>query len=150
MVKYACPHPGCGKEKCFAHCNTCGEDIIWRPPGLDAEIAYKGPPMNPDGTTHRCMMEGVEEYRNLSRAYPRRKACVILCPYPICSEPILDEPPERELLDMFRAHLAQKHGHELKEDIGVTIYDRKNYIQNNTRISYLDPFLYVSMEEISK
>ena len=38
--------------------------MIWRPPLLDKEIAYAGPkPLNPNGTVHRCMLQGTKDGR---------------------------------------------------------------------------------------
>jgi len=34
---------------------------------LDKEIAYKGPkPLNHDGSTHRCMLRGVKQYKKIT------------------------------------------------------------------------------------
>jgi hypothetical protein len=151
-VKYPCPDPNCRKLGCTRHCNTCGQSIVWRPPNLDPEIYYKATrPLDPTtGKFHECMHDGVDEYRNMSRLYPRRKACVILCPYYHCTKAIVDNAPEHELLDEFRKHLAISHRHILKEEIGLAIYNKKEYIQRNNKIAYTDPFLFVSMEEINK
>jgi hypothetical protein len=63
-VVIVCPAVTCRLPHCFRHCNHCGKDIVWRPPLLDAEIAYKGPkPLDPDGTIHRCMLSGTKDHK---------------------------------------------------------------------------------------
>lgn len=57
----ACPNYG---RQCWKCCNHCGNDILWRPPLLDKEIAYSGPkPLNKDATVHRCMLQGTKDGR---------------------------------------------------------------------------------------
>jgi hypothetical protein len=63
-VSYVCPAVTCRQTKCFKHCNHCGKDVVWRPPLLDREIAYAGPkPLNPNGSVHRCMLQGTRDGR---------------------------------------------------------------------------------------
>jgi hypothetical protein len=64
-VAIVCPNPGCRASGCFKHCNHCGKDILWRPPGLDLEILYRGPkPLDPDGKPHDyCMRQGTSDGR---------------------------------------------------------------------------------------
>jgi hypothetical protein len=60
---FGCPNYG---RQCYDHCNHCFQPVLWRPPLLDKEIAYKGPkPLNPpDGrTVHRCMRGGTKDGR---------------------------------------------------------------------------------------
>jgi len=67
IMVYVCPAPDCRKVGCFQHCNNCGKEIFWRPPLLDKEIAYKGPkPLNHDGSTHRCMLQGTKQYKKIT------------------------------------------------------------------------------------
>ena len=69
-MSYPCPNrlcPNYGKQ-CWDHCNTCGNEVMWRPKGLDWGIKYTGPkPLNSiDGKPHRCMLGGVKQFRKIT------------------------------------------------------------------------------------
>lgn len=69
-MTYPCPNrlcPNYGKQ-CWNCCNTCGGAVIWRPKGMDWEVKYTGPrPLNAiDGSTHRCMLKGVKQFRKIT------------------------------------------------------------------------------------
>jgi len=71
MAGYPCPKklcPNYGKQ-CWNHCNHCGDEVTWRPKGLDWEVKYTGPrPLNAtDGKPHRCMHKGeVKQYKKIT------------------------------------------------------------------------------------
>lgn len=64
---HPCPNKVCPNygRQCYRCCNHCGNPVLWRPPLLDKEIAYKGPkPLEPDGrTVHRCMRGGTKDHQ---------------------------------------------------------------------------------------
>ncbi len=68
-MTYPCPNKLCPNygNQCWNCCNSCGKSILWRPQGLDPEIKYSGPkPLNQDGSTHRCMLQGVKQYKKIT------------------------------------------------------------------------------------
>lgn len=63
-MRYICPNVTCRKERCYDHCNHCGESIIWRHPNLDKEIQVKNKrALNNDGSIHLCMQQGTKDHR---------------------------------------------------------------------------------------
>lgn len=158
-MKQIIPCKKCGVLKCGKHCNHCSEDIFFRPPLLDPEIAYKGPlPVNRDGSPHRCMLRGTKDgnYYNIKNEirYPRAKASVILCPEPKCEYAIVDPnpfgqlPTGFEMVNELSTHLSKKHGLTIIPELFERIQERIVHMRTNPRIHYTDPFLYVGVEEV--
>ena len=163
MVKQRYPCPTCGKMPCFDHCNHCGIEIFWRPPLLDKEIVYRGPkPLTRDGSHHNdCMRHGTKDgnYYNVKQdlnPYPRAKACVILCPERECIEAIVDPDPFANECDGyilatdFRRHLQKQHGIQITDDFFEVLKWKISHLRNNPKYKYMDPFLFVSIDEIWK
>ena len=155
-----CPRKGCPDHgrKCYKHCNHCGNDILWRPPLLDREIAYNGPkPLEMDGRTiHRCMKAGTKDgkyYKTDPVAierqykYPRVKASVIICSDPDCNTPIVER--TEPLLQQLDLHLKKYHNIKLSEDFTNILQFKIDHLRNG-RFAYTDPFLHVPWEDITK
>lgn len=159
-MSYPCPAPGCGKIKCYDHCNHCGKDILWRPPLLDKEIAYKGPkPLEaPHGDfAHRCMKGGTKDGKfyktdpvevEKKYEYPRVKASVIICSDPDCNTPIVER--TEPLIQQLTLHLKKYHQGIVLLEQYVTNLQFKIDLLRNGHFSYTDPFLHIPWEEIEK
>lgn len=156
-----CPNPVCPNygNKCYKHCNHCGEDILWRPPLLDREIAYKGPkPLEMDGrTVHRCMKGGTKDGKYYKTdpvevekkyEYPRVKASVIICSDPDCNIPIVER--TEPLIQQLTLHLKKYHnGIELSGSYIDNLQFKIDLLRNG-HFSYTDPFLHIPWAEIEK
>ena len=65
-----CLVPTCRTKGCFKHCNNCLAEIVWRHPNLDPEIKVRNPrALNPNGSIHFCMANGVRRYEGQRRKY---------------------------------------------------------------------------------
>lgn len=85
--------------------------------------------------------------------YPKIKVGTILYPYPECTVAISELESETEpntimLPELFAEHLASAHGMILSVEKKQELYYKINFLRNNPKIRYLDPFLYVSFEEL--
>jgi len=89
--------------------------------------------------------------------YRKVKASVILCTYPNCGFPCVDDSattdvkiqPTDQLVTRFTQHLF-KHSIELSNEFKDKIQTMILYFRTNKKIPYLDPFLYVSYDDIIK
>jgi len=155
-----CPNKLCSDygKKCWKHCNHCGEDVLWRPKGLDWDIKYTGPkPLEPDGKTiHRCMKQGTKDgkyYKTDAVAierqfkYPRVKASVIICSDPDCNTPIVER--TEPLVQQLVLHLEKYHSLKLSQNF-LDILQFKIDTLRNGHFSYTDPFLHIPWEDIEK
>jgi len=155
-----CPNKLCSDygKKCWKHCNHCGEDVLWRPPGLDWDVKYTGPkPLEPNGKiVHRCMKQGTKDGKyyktdpvEIERQfkYPRVKVSVIICSDPDCNTPIVER--TEPLMQQFQLHLEKYHGTTLSPDY-IKVLQFKIDTLRNGRSPYLDPFLHVPWNEIKE
>lgn len=150
-----CPNYG---KKCWDHCNHCGDDILWRPKGMDRDVKYTGPkPLNPiDGSKHECMKGGTKDGRwyktdpvaiERQFKYPRVKASVIICSDPDCNTPIVER--TEPLLQQLSLHLEKYHNLILFEDFTNILQFKIDHLRNG-RFAYTDPFLHIPWEDITK
>ena len=144
--------------KCWDHCNHCGDDILWRPKGLDRGIKYTGPkPLNPlDGSKHECMDGGTKDglfYKTDPVAvakqfkYPRVKASVIICSDPDCNTPIVER--TEPLIQQLTLHLRKYHSVELSQNFLEVLQFKIDRLRNG-HFSYIDPFLHIPWQDIEK
>lgn len=81
--------------------------------------------------------------------YPRIKASVIICPKPDCNAPCVMD-GEHSCVDMFVDHVRTEHGLNPTTYCITKLKDKVDYLQSNTRIHYIDPFVAVTWHDIFK
>lgn len=81
--------------------------------------------------------------------YPRIKASAIICPEPDCNMPCVQE-GEHTCVDLFVDHVRTEHGLNPTAYCINMLKSKVEYLQNNARIHYIDPFIGLDWHDIFK
>jgi hypothetical protein len=93
-------------------------------------------------------IEKKKEFKQIK--FPRVKVSVILCPEPDCNFPCVETDPEKPLIDIFVGHMKREHEINVTDFCYQHVKGKIDFIRNNPKIHYQDPFMYVSHEELRK
>jgi hypothetical protein len=135
-------------------CKDCKQMLIFHE-GRELVVNFYDGVGGQRGTRHICPHRMHTDphhktsHKKLVSPFPRRKASVILCPEPECNLPIIDTPDD-PLVDQFVNHMKINHWTEPTEFCINNLRTKIDFIRNNNRIHYQDPFVYVSHEELSR
>ncbi len=77
----------------------------------------------------------------------RKKSSIIICPFSKCGQYCI-ETEGSPLIDQFVEHVKNVHDLKLKYEFFQKLSTTIDYIQNNTKIQYTDPFLHVDYESL--
>jgi hypothetical protein len=88
--------------------------------------------------------------------YPRRKACVIICPVASCNhicvqrnqgERFESEDDGTPLATQLKNHVKTIHGINVTAAFMSSLEDKITYLANHPRLRYMDPFVIVDFEQ---
>jgi hypothetical protein len=96
------------------------------------------------------------EHKNSWDRYPRRKACVIICPIAGCNHVCVQrnqgekfESPEdgTPLAIQLKNHVKEAHTIKVTDAFMSMLEDKITYLANHPRLRYMDPFVGVDFEQ---
>jgi hypothetical protein len=136
-------------------CKDCKQMLIFHE-GRELVVNFYDGIGGQRGTRHICPHRmhtdphHKESHKKLVSPFPRLKASVIICPEPECNRAIVQDRGGEDLVDQFVEHVKVNHWIEPTEFSINNLRAKIDFIRNNNRIHYQDPFVHVSFEELSK
>lgn len=135
-------------------CKDCKQLIIYHE-GREVVVNFHDGIGGQRGTRHICPQRmgtdphHKESHKQLATPFPKIRASVILCPYPDCSKACVQN-EDYDCVDIFAEHCKEYHDMTPTNFIIGKLKNKIELTRVVSRLHYTDPFLAVSLEDITR